>query len=108
MTTIKKLFAAVFMATLLTMNFSCSGGNKIDRYIANCEKFIEKWKDKTSGEDPLSENDKKEIKADILELGKAQLELKMDVDLLKEITPEQQAKIADLTMEMAFIGIKAQ
>ena len=39
---------------------------------------------------------------------KAQLEMEMEVDELAKITPEQQEKLDDLTMEIAFIGIQAQ
>lgn len=108
MTTMKKLLVPAFAVMFLILNISCFGGNKIDRYIANSEKFVEKWKQKTSGENPLSEADKKELKEDLMELGKAQLEMEMEVDELAKITPEQQEKLDDLTMEIAFIGIQAQ
>ena len=108
MKTFKKLLVPAFAVMFLVLNISCFGGNKIDRYIANSEKFVEKWKDKTSGENPLSEADKKELKEDLMELGKAQLEMEMEVDELAKITPEQQEKLDDLTMEIAFIGIQAQ
>lgn len=104
----KKLLVPAFAVMFLILNISCFGGNKIDRYIANSEKFVEKWKQKTSGENPLSEADKKELKEDLMELGKAQLEMEMEVDELAKITPEQQEKLDDLTMEIAFIGIQAQ
>ena len=108
MKTCKKLLVQAFAVSLFAVNVSCSGGNKIDRYNANSEKFVEKWKQKTSGENPLSEADKKELKEDLMELGKAQLEMEMEVDELAKITPEQQEKLDDLTMEIAFIGIQAQ
>ena len=108
MKTFKKLLVPSFAVMFLVLNISCFGGNKIDRYIANSEKFVEKWKQKTSGENPLSEADKKELKEDLMELGKAQLEMEMEVDELAKITPEQQEKLDDLTMEIAFIGIQAQ
>ena len=34
--------------------------------------------------------------------------MEMEVDELAKITPEQQEKLDDLTMEIAFIGIQAQ
>ena len=108
MKTFKKLLVPAFAVILFAVNVSCFGGNKIDGFISHGEKFVNKWESKTSGENPLSEADKKELKEDLMELGKAQLEMEMEVDELAKITPEQQEKLDDLTMEIAFIGIQAQ
>ncbi|GEM_PF-1997015 len=106
MNTLNKIIAATFTIMFLSATTSC--GNKIDNYISDSEKLVEKWKDKTSGENPLSEDDKKELRDDLIDLGKAQKEIEADPDLVKEITPEQDKKVSDLTMDIAFIAMKAQ
>ena len=106
MKTIKINYSSFFIALLLLIVVSC--GNKIDNYISDSEKLVEKWKHKTANETPLSEDDKKELRDDLIDLGKAQKEIEADPDLVKEITPEQDKKVSDLTMDIAFIAMKAQ
>lgn len=106
MKTIKINYSSFFIALLLLIVVSC--GNKIDNYISDSEKLVEKWKHKTANETPLSEDDKKELREDLVDLGKAQKELEANPDLVKDITPEQDKKITDFSMDLAFIAMKAQ
>ncbi len=107
METLKINYLLIFGALLLLTVVSC-GGNKIDNYISDSEKLVEKWKDKTASETPLSEDDKKELREDLLDLGKLQKELEANPDLVKDITPEQDKKITDFSMDLALIAMKAQ
>ena len=106
MKTITKNIRLAFTMTLLAITTSCS--NKIDNYISDSEKLVEKWKDKTASETPLSEDDRKELREDLLELGKLQKELEANPDLVKDITPEQDKKITDFSMDLALIAMRAQ
>ena len=106
MKTIKINYSSFFIALLLLIVVSC--GNKIDNYISDSEKLVEKWKDKTASETPLSEDDRKELREDLLDLGKLQKELEANPDLVKDITPEQDKKITDFSMDLALIAMKAQ
>ena len=105
MTTIKKLFAVVFMATLLTMNFSCFGGNKIDNYISQSEKLVEKWDSKISDDEQLSDSDKKDLRKDLAELKKIQLDIEKNPDLAVDITDEQREKLMEVGMKIATLGL---
>lgn len=95
-----------FSIILLAITTSCS--NKIENYISDSEKLVEKWQDKTASETPLSEDDKKELREELIDLGKTQKEIESDPDLVKEITPEQDKKVAGLSMDLAFIAMKAE
>lgn len=106
MKTITKNIRLAFTMTLLAITTSCS--NKIDNYISDSEKLVEKWKDKTASENPLSEDDKKALREELIDLGKTQKEIESDPDLVKEITPEQDKKVAGLSMDLAFIAMKAE
>ena len=106
MKTTAKIITLVFTMTLLAITTSCS--NKIDNYISDSEKLVEKWKDKTASETPLSEDDKKELREDLIELGKSQKELEENPDLVKDITPEQEKKLSDMSFEMATIAMTVQ
>lgn len=106
MKTIKINYSSFFIALLLLIVVSC--GNKIDNYISDSEKLVEKWQDKTASETPLSEDDKKALREELIDLGKTQKEIESDPDLVKEITPEQDKKVAGLSMDLAFIAMKAQ
>ena len=102
---LKLSYLSAFIAILLTI-ISC--GNKVDNYISDSEKLVEKWQDKTTNENPLSEDDKKELREDLVDLGKLQKELEANPDLVKDITPEQDKKITDFSMDLALIAMKAQ
>ena len=106
MKTIKINYSSFFIALLLLIVVSC--GNKIDNYISDSEKLVEKWKHKTANETPLSEDDRKELREELIDLGKTQKEIESDPDLVKDITPEQDKKITDFSMDLAFIAMKAQ
>ena len=106
MKTIKINYSSFFIALLLLIVVSC--GNKIDNYISDSEKLVEKWKDKTASETPLSEDDRKELREELIDLGKTQKEIESDPDLVKEITPEQEKKLSDMSFEMATIAMTVQ
>ena len=106
MKTIKINYSSFFIALLLLIVVSC--GNKIDNYISDSEKLVEKWQDKTASETPLSEDEKKELREDLIELGKSQKELEENPDLVKDITPEQEKKLSDMSFEMATIAMTVQ
>lgn len=106
MKTTNKIIMLAFSIILLAITTSCS--NKIENYISDSEKLVEKWQDKTASETPLSEDDKKELREDLLDLGKLQKELEANPDLVKDITLEQDKKITDFSMDLAFIAMKAQ
>ena len=106
MKTIKINYSSFFIALLILIVVSC--GNKIENYISDSEKLVEKWQDKTASETPLSEDDKKELREDLIELGKSQKELEENPDLVKDITPEQEKKLSDMSFEMATIAMTVQ
>lgn len=108
MKTLKKLLVPAFAVMLFAVNVSCFGGNKIDGFISHGEKFVNKWESKTSGEKPLSDDEKKELRSDLIDLQKIQLDIQQNPDLVKEITPEQEKKLGELVEKMAMIGIAAQ
>jgi len=107
MKTIKKLLVFPLVAVLLSMTVSCNG-NKVENYISDSENLVEKWKDKTSGEEALSEKEKKQLRDELIDLGAAQKEIQMDPELIKKITPEQEKRLTDLSMDIAFIAMKSQ
>ena len=106
MKTIKINYSSFFIALLLLIVVSC--GNKIDNYISDSEKLVEKWNNKSISGKPLSEDEKKELREDLIELGKSQKELEENPDLVKDITLEQEKKLSDMSFEMATIAMTVQ
>lgn len=97
-----------FAVTTFLLLTAVSCDNKIDGAISDYEKFINKWEGKAGSDNPLSEDDKKELRNDLIDLGKHRLDIEKNPDLLKDMTPEQEKKLQELGMEAAFIGLKAQ